>query len=144
MNFHRRVELRLAVCFAKSCTPVETDCQLRVCNFVALGKANGVCAGHETRPANASGCDLRGEWDTWWLCAHRPRHSIQARAFAGRQFINDTSGGIQDFQFHFSKQMPLALVVIDHRSVRGIVADENRVAIGPPALAFNPLLHRAR
>src|SRR6266511_1069402 len=40
--------------------------------------------------------------------------------------------------------MTLALVVIDHSSVRWIIANKNRVAIGPPAAAFNSLLHRAR
>ena len=40
--------------------------------------------------------------------------------------------------------MPLPLVVIDHRGVRRIVANKNGVPIGPAALAFDALLHRAR
>ena len=40
--------------------------------------------------------------------------------------------------------MPLALIIIDHGGVRRIVANKNRVAIGPSTLAFDALLHRAR
>ena len=40
--------------------------------------------------------------------------------------------------------MTFALIIIDDRRVWGIVADKNRVAIGPTALAFDALLHRAR
>src|ERR1051326_6229308 len=37
--------------------------------------------------------------------------------------------------------MPLALVVIDDRSVRWILTDKNCVAISPSACAFDALLH---
>src|SRR5438094_10297796 len=40
--------------------------------------------------------------------------------------------------------MPLALVIIDHCGIRRVVTYKNRVAIGPPALAFDALLDRAR
>ena len=40
--------------------------------------------------------------------------------------------------------MPLPLIVIDHGGVRRIVADKNRLTIGPAALAFDALLHRSR
>src|SRR5215470_11413683 len=40
--------------------------------------------------------------------------------------------------------MPLALVVIDDRRVRGIITNKNSIAIGPAALTFDALLHRAR
>src|SRR5262249_33430509 len=36
--------------------------------------------------------------------------------------------------------MPLALIIIDHGSVRRILTDKNRVAIGPPTLALDALL----
>src|SRR5207249_3029082 len=105
---------------------------------------NSVIARDEAWTARPGACDLRSGRHAWRFCAHRPYHSIQARAFAGWQFINEEAGGIQNFQFHFSKQMPLALVVIDYGSIRRIIADENRVAIGPPSTAFDPLLHRTR
>ena len=40
--------------------------------------------------------------------------------------------------------MPLPLVVIDHGGVRRILANKNRVAIGPSALALDALLDRPR
>src|SRR5438093_9060193 len=40
--------------------------------------------------------------------------------------------------------MPLPLEVIDHGGVRRIIANKNGLAIGPPALAFDALLDRAR
>src|SRR6267142_6250426 len=40
--------------------------------------------------------------------------------------------------------MTLALIIVDHGGVRRILANKNRVAIGPPTLAFDALLHRAR
>src|ERR1700757_2852053 len=40
--------------------------------------------------------------------------------------------------------MPLALVIIDHGTVRRILANENRVAIGPSTLALDALLDRPR
>src|SRR4030095_1503694 len=40
--------------------------------------------------------------------------------------------------------MPRALIIVDHGSVRRIVANKNRVAIGPPALALDALLDRTR
>src|SRR5215469_9909762 len=40
--------------------------------------------------------------------------------------------------------MALALIIIDHGSIRRIIADKNRVAIGPSALAFDALLHSTR
>ena len=144
MNAHRRVELRFAICGAKFCAVIKTDCQFRVVNFACLGETHSVHAGHQARPARSGLSNLCGGRHSRRLCAHCPCHSVQAGPFAGRQFINDASGRIQDFQFHFSKQMPLALIVIDHGGVRRVVTDENRVAIGPTALAFDPLLHGAR
>src|SRR6266702_2014481 len=40
--------------------------------------------------------------------------------------------------------MSLPLIVIDHGCVRWIIANKNGLAIGPPALAFDALLDRAR
>src|SRR5713101_7215112 len=40
--------------------------------------------------------------------------------------------------------MTLALVVIDHSSIRWIIADKNCIAIGPSAAAFDTLLDRTR
>src|SRR4029077_12043826 len=40
--------------------------------------------------------------------------------------------------------MPLALIIVDHGSVRWILADKNRVAIGPSTLALDALLDRPR
>jgi hypothetical protein len=40
--------------------------------------------------------------------------------------------------------MTLALVIIDHGSVRRIIANKNRVAIRPSAAPFDSLLHRTR
>src|SRR5215469_1189928 len=40
--------------------------------------------------------------------------------------------------------MPLTLIIIDHGSVRRILANENRVAIGPSTLALDALLDRPR
>ena len=40
--------------------------------------------------------------------------------------------------------MPLALIVVDHGGVRRILANENRVAIGPSTLALDALLDRSR
>src|SRR6516164_2713586 len=40
--------------------------------------------------------------------------------------------------------MSLALIIVDYGSVRRILANKNGVAIGPSALALDPLLHRSR
>src|SRR5438094_9414638 len=40
--------------------------------------------------------------------------------------------------------MPLALIIIDHRSVRRILANKNCVAIGPSTLTLDALLDRPR
>src|SRR6188474_3549430 len=40
--------------------------------------------------------------------------------------------------------MTLPLIIVDHGSVRRILANENRVAIGPSTLALDALLDRAR
>src|SRR6266511_906615 len=40
--------------------------------------------------------------------------------------------------------MTLALIIVDHGSVRRILANKNRVAIGPSALALDALLDRPR
>src|SRR6476620_3597112 len=40
--------------------------------------------------------------------------------------------------------MPLTLIIVDHGSVRRILANENRVANGPSTLALDTLLDRAR
>src|SRR6478735_4752653 len=40
--------------------------------------------------------------------------------------------------------MTLALIIVDHGGVRRILANENRVTIGPSPLALDPLLHRPR
>src|SRR6476469_2151702 len=40
--------------------------------------------------------------------------------------------------------MTLALIIVDHGGIRRILANENRVTIGPSPLALDPLLHRPR
>src|SRR5262245_11343440 len=40
--------------------------------------------------------------------------------------------------------MPLTLIIVDHGSVRRILANKNRVAIGPSTLALDALLDRSR
>src|SRR6476660_2802167 len=40
--------------------------------------------------------------------------------------------------------MTLALIIVDHGSVRRILANENRVTVGPSPLSLDPLLDRPR
>src|SRR5262245_60211513 len=40
--------------------------------------------------------------------------------------------------------MPLALIIVDHGSVRRILANKNGIAIGPATLALDALLDRPR
>ena len=144
MDAHRRIELRLAIRRAEFRPAIKTDRQLRVVNFACLREAHRVSARHKPRASYSCNGNLRGRRHTRRFCAHRPHHPIQAGSFAGRQFIDNTPGGIQNFELHFSKQMTLALVVIDHGSVRRIIANKNGIAVGPAALAFDSLLHRTR
>ena len=144
MDFHRRIELRFAICFAKFCAVIKTDGQFCFRNFTALRQTHHIHSGYEARPARSRGGNLRSRRNMRRFRAHRPSHAIETGPSAGRQFVNDAAGSVEHFQLQFSKEMALALIVIDHRSVGRVIADEHRIAIGPAAIAFNSLLHGTR
>src|SRR5689334_2568113 len=109
MDFHRSIELGLAIGFAEFGPAIKTDRQLRFRNLSSLCEWHGVHAGHKARPPCASESNLRSWRHARRFCAHRPGHTIQAGTFAGWQFINDAAGSVQHFQFQSSKKMALAL-----------------------------------
>jgi len=68
--------------------------------------------------------------------SHRsPHHPIQARSFA-RGNSSTTRPDESKIRVSFSKQMPLALVVMI-TAASGDYRHKNGLAIGPPALAFD-------
>ena len=133
MDLYCGVELCFAIRSAKFGPAIETNRQLGLRNFAGLREAHGVHPWHKAWSSHSRKGNLRSRWHARWFHTHRPGHAIQARTFACWQFIDNTPRGIQNFQLQFSKQMPLALVIIDHGSVRRIIANKNRVAIGPSA-----------
>src|SRR5205814_8304233 len=129
----RSVELCLAIRSAEFRPTIETNCQLGFRNLSGLGEAHSVYARYKPGASHSRKGNLRGRWHAWRFHTHRPRHAIQPGAFACWHFIDHAPRGIQDFQLQFSKQMTLTLIIIDHSSVRRIIANENGVAIGPSA-----------
>src|SRR5206468_4119847 len=133
MDVHRSIELCLAIRSAEFGPAIETDRQLGLRNFAGLGEAHGVHARHQPWASHSRKGNLRGWWYTRWFHTHRPGHAIQAGAFASWQFIDNTPRGIQNLLLQFSKQMTLALIIIDHGRVRRIIANKNCVTGGPSA-----------
>src|SRR5262249_33815522 len=61
-----------------------------------------------------------------------------------RKVTDQRAIGAQDLDPKLAEQLSLALVVGDLCAVLRILADEGRGAVGPAAIGFDALLHRAR
>src|SRR5205823_1928243 len=131
MHFHRCVVLRLSIFGGKLCSPIQADGQLRFISFSGFRQPDGVIARNEARSAATGKGNLRGRRDPWGFLTHAPSYTVQTRPFARRNFINDASGRIENFDLQFSKKMTRPLIVSDDGGVRRIVTDEYLVAISP-------------
>src|SRR6266516_5420526 len=98
MDFHRRIELRFAICITKLRPAIQTHREFRFRNLPALCQPDGVYSGHETRTARPRERNLRSGRDTRRFRAHRPSYTIETGPSAGRQFINDTAGSVEHFK----------------------------------------------
>src|SRR4030095_1232773 len=139
MDLHCSVELCLAISSTEFGPAIGTNCQLGFRNFAGLGKAHSVLARHKSWTSYSRKGNLRGRWHARWLHTHWPGHAIQTGSLAGWQFIDNTPRGIQTVELQFPKQMTLALVVIDHRGFRRIIANKNRITGRPSPCAFDAL-----
>ena len=76
------------------------------------------------------------------LKAHGPLHAADAAAAVRREGIHQLALGIENLQFHFPKNVTLALVVGNQRRIRWIGPGEHCASFRPAAVGGEPLPRR--
>src|SRR5712692_9536954 len=137
---HRRVDFQFAIFDRELSARIEFQDKLRGVSLFAARHLHRVAAGHNSgalrRFKRSRGCGR----NVRRLQAHGPLHAADAAAAVWRERVHQLALRIKNFQFHFSKNVTLALVIRNQRRVRRIGAGEHRASFRPAAICRKPLL----
>src|SRR5258708_12444107 len=114
--------------------------KLRGLGFRAASHFYGVCAGHDSWTLRGFKGRSCGSRHAGRLQAHRPVYAADAAPAIGRKRVYKFALRIENFNFHFSEDVALLLIVGNHPSIRTIWPVKCRAPSPPPPVRPPPLL----
>src|SRR6266403_6197999 len=127
-------EFHLAVCGSKRGTRILLDDNLRGVSFRSTSHLYVIRAGHDSGALGGFKSSSGGRRHMGRLQAHRPIHPADATPAVWGKRIYELALRIENFDFHFSEDMALLLIVGNHCSVGRIWPIKCRTAFHPPAV----------
>ncbi len=140
MQAHGRVEFQFAVFHCEFRARIKFHHKLCAVGLFAARHLHRVGARHNSGALSRfKGCRSRRR-NVRRLQPHRPFHAADTPAAVRRERVHQLALRIENFQFHFSKNVTLALIIGNQRRVRRIRSGEHRATFRPATLSGQPLL----